>query len=108
MIIGGCVGLGAVAIGVCASSIFCGRSLGRGELARWAKTASIVALLIAGLSLSVYALVVIHQSSFCDPSNRRANVVVRWLLAEIFPAFIFFCLITAISPLLPQDKAADL
>jgi len=35
-------------------------------------------------------------------------MVVRWLLAEIFIAFIFFCLIAAISPLLPRDKAADL
>jgi hypothetical protein len=35
-------------------------------------------------------------------------MVVRWLLAEIFIAFIFFCLIAAISPLLPQDKAAGL
>jgi predicted cobalt transporter CbtA len=63
---------------------------------------------MAGIGLSVYALLLIHHSSFCDPSDPWANMVVRWLLAEIFIAFIFFCLIAAISPLLPQDKAASL
>jgi hypothetical protein len=108
MVIGGCVGLAAVAVGVCVSSFFRTRSLGGSQLARWVKTASIVALLMAGIVLSVYALLLIHHFSFCDPSDPWANTAVRWLLAEIFITFIFFCLIAAISPLLPRDRAASL
>jgi hypothetical protein len=108
MVVGGCVGLCAVLVGVCVSSVSRTRSLGSAQLTRWVKRASIVALLLAGSRLSIYALLLIHHTSFCDPGNPRANIVVRWLLAEIFIAFILFCLIAAISPLLPRDRAASL
>jgi hypothetical protein len=108
IVVGGCLGLCAVAIGVCVSSFSRTRPSGGSQFARWLKSASIVALLMAGIGLSINALLLIHHSSFCDPHDPWANMVVRWLLSEIFIAFIFFCLIAAISPLIPQDKAASL
>jgi hypothetical protein len=108
MTIGGCIGLAAIAIGVCVSSYFRTRRLANSQFARWVKSASIITLLVAGIGLSIYALLIIHHSSFCDPSNPRANIAVRWLLAEIFIGFIVFCLIAAASPLLPPNKKASL
>jgi hypothetical protein len=108
MIVGGCIGLGGVAVGVCLSSLYRSHSPCDSQPARWLKTATSLALLITGSALSVYALLAIHRTSFYERADSWKNIVVRLLLAEICIGFIIFNLIVAISPLLPRDKAAGL